>query len=357
MKNIIILLIVVCFNIEATAQNITGKVLEKISDDRVAPIIGANVYWENTTVGTVTDKNGAYSIQEAPSFPATLLISFIGYEVSEKEVLDGEYIFYLESSLELEEVDVKGKQNSSRFSTIGTLNVQTLNTQEFEKAACCNLSESFETNATIDVVYNDAVSGAKKIKMLGLDGIYTQITQENLPLIRGLSSSYGLTFTPGPFVESIQIIKGTGSVVNGFESFSGQINLEYFKPDCSENLYYNLYGNLEGKIENNLRLVKKNGKWKSNFFAHFSYHDTEIDNNNDGFLDMPYINNFNFFNRWKYENANIGLQFYATNLLSLTSILFFTTDDAAKPIHKHVFSNIFSNKIELLLLASLILIF
>jgi len=315
MKNVIILLIVVCFNIEATAQNITGKVLEKISDDRVAPIIGANVYWENTTVGTVTDKNGAYSIQEAPSFPATLLISFIGYEVSEKEVLDGEYIFYLESSLELEEVDVKGKQNSSRFSTIGTLNVQTLNTQEFEKAACCNLSESFETNATIDVVYNDAVSGAKKIKMLGLDGVYTQITQENLPLIRGLSSSYGLTFTPGPFVESIQIIKGTGSVVNGFESFSGQINLEYFKPDCSENLYYNLYGNLEGKIENNLRLVKKNGKWKSNFFAHFSYHDTEIDNNNDGFLDMPYINNFNFFNRWKYENANIGLQFYARGFI------------------------------------------
>ena len=303
------------FNIETIAQNITGKVLEKLSNNSVAPIIGANVYWENTTVGTVTDKNGTYSIEEAPSFPATLLVSFIGYEVSEKEVLDGEYIFYLESSLELDEVDVKGKQNSSRFSTIGTLNVQTLNTQELEKAACCNLSESFETNATVDVSYNDGVSGVKKIKMLGLDGIYTQITQENMPLIRGLSSSFGLHYTPGPYIESIQIIKGVGSVVNGFESFTGQINLEYFKPNCSESVYYNLYGSAEGKIENNLRLVKRNGKWKSNLFLHHSYYGANIDNNDDLFLDMPNTNQFNVLNRWKYEDEKIGAQFFVRGFI------------------------------------------
>ena len=311
MKKYIILIITICIGIQAESQNINGKVLEQISSEKYNPIVGANVYWENTNIGTVTDKNGLYSIQEAPTFPATLLVSFIGYEVSNMELIDEQYIFYLAPNLELEEVNINSRQKSSKFSTIGTLNVETLNTEEFEKAACCNLSESFETNATVDVVYNDAVSGAKKIRMLGLDGIYTQITQENLPLIRGLSSSYGLTFTPGPFVESIQIIKGVGSVINGFESFSGQINLEYFKPDCEESLYYNLYGSLEGKIENNLRLVKKNSKWKSNLFLHYSFHDTEIDNNNDGFIDMPHINNFNFFNRWKYENENIGLQFYA----------------------------------------------
>lgn len=315
MKKYIILIITICIGIQAESQNINGKVLERISSDKFNPIIGANVYWENTNIGTVTDKNGLYSIQEAPSLPATLLVSFIGYEVSNMELIDEQYIFYLAPNLELEEVNINSRQKSSKFSTIGTLNVETLNTEEFEKAACCNLSESFETNATVDVVYNDAVSGSKKIRMLGLDGIYTQITQENLPLIRGLSSSYGLTFTPGPFVESIQIIKGVGSVINGFESFSGQINLEYFKPDCEESLYYNLYGSLEGKIENNLRLVKKNGKWKSNLFMHYSFHDNEIDNNNDGFLDMPHINNFNFFNRWKYENENIEMQFYARGFM------------------------------------------
>ncbi|MDC1063517.1 TonB-dependent receptor [Flavobacteriales bacterium] len=315
MKKYIILIITICIGIQAESQNINGKVLERISLDKFNPIIGANVYWENTNIGTVTDKNGLYSIQEAPSLPATLLVSFIGYEVSNMELIDEQYIFYLAPNLELEEVNINSRQKSSKFSTIGTLNVETLNTEEFEKAACCNLSESFETNATVDVVYNDGVSGAKKIRMLGLDGIYTQITQENFPLIRGLSSSYGLAFTPGPFVESIQIIKGVGSVINGFESFSGQINIEYFKPDCDESLYYNLYGNLEGKIENNLRLVKKNGKWKSNLFAHFSLQENDIDNNDDGFLDMPHITNFNFLNRWKYENENIGLQFYARGFI------------------------------------------
>ena len=315
MKKYIILIITICIGIQAESQNINGKVLERISLNKFNPIIGANVYWENTNIGTVTDKNGLYSIQEAPSLPATLLVSFIGYEVSNMELIDEQYIFYLAPNLELEEVNINSKQKSSKFSTIGTLNVETLNTEEFEKAACCNLSESFETNATVDVVYNDGVSGAKKIRMLGLDGIYTQITQENFPLIRGLSSSYGLTFTPGPFVESIQIIKGVGSVINGFESFSGQINIEYFKPDCEESLYYNLYGSLDGKVENNLRLVKKNGKWKSNLFAHFSFHEKDIDNNDDGFLDMPHITNFNFFNRWKYENKNVGMQFYARGFI------------------------------------------
>ena len=152
---------------------------------------------------------------------------------------------------------LKKKRKSSNISIISKLNTETLTNKELEKAACCNLSECFETNATVDVAYNDAISGAKKIKMLGLDGIYTQITQENLPLIRGLSSSFGLLYTPGPYIESIQIIKGTGSVINGFESFTGQINLEYFKPDSPEKFYYNLFGTTEGKVENNFRLVKE----------------------------------------------------------------------------------------------------
>ena len=157
MRKHILLLIIICIGIQAESQNINGKVLERISSDKFNPIIGANVYWENTNIGTVTDKNGLYSIQEAPSLPATLLVSFIGYEVSNMELIDEQYIFYLAPNLELEEVNINSKQKSSKFSTIGTLNVETLNTEEFEKAACCNLSESFETNATVDVVYNDGV--------------------------------------------------------------------------------------------------------------------------------------------------------------------------------------------------------
>ena len=147
------------------------------------------------------------------------------------------------------------------------LQVQKISSKELQKAACCNLSESFETNATVDVSFTDAVSGAKQIKMLGLDGIYTQITQENIPLIRGLSSAYGLTYVPGTWIESIQIIKGAGSVINGFESFAGQINLEYFKPENTDKIFWNFYTNSESKFENNLQFAKKTGKWTSNLYT------------------------------------------------------------------------------------------
>ena len=138
--------------------------------------------------------------------------------------------------------------------------------------------------------------------MLGLDGVYTQITQENVPLIRGLSSSYGLAYVPGTWIESIQVIKGSGSVINGFESFTGQINLEYFKPENTDKLFWNFYANSESKIENNLQFAKKTGKWKSNLFTSINYHNKEIDEDNNGFLDMPHLKYFNLLNRWVRED-------------------------------------------------------
>ena len=195
--------------------------------------------------------------------------------------------------------------------------MQTLSTGELEKAACCNLSESFSTNATVDVNFTDAVSGAKKIKMLGLDGVYTQITQENMPLIRGISSAYGLSYVPGNWIESIQIIKGSGSVVNGFESFAGQINLEYYKPESAPKLFWNMYTNQDGKIENNLLLAKKYGKWKSNLFTHVSYFDNEIDNEDDpdGFMNMPTYTQLNALNRWEYKDKNYHIGFTVRGLV------------------------------------------
>jgi len=144
---------------------------------------------------------------------------------------------------------------------------------------------------------------------LGLDGVYTQITQENIPLIRGMTSTYGLSYVPGTWIESIQIIKGTGSVINGLESFVGQINLEYYKPKTAPKLFWNVYANAKGKLENNLLFAKKSGKWTSNLFTHISYFDNPVDNNKDGFLDMPSNNQINVLNRWDYTSAKyyIGL--------------------------------------------------
>jgi len=324
MKKIIMIAIVLIATINTKAQNkIKGKVLEISKNGEEIPIIGANVYWEGTTIGTATDLSGSYSIQEATSFPATLNVSFVGYTLDSKETIDNKYIFYMRPSIELDEVKVKGKVNTTKVSTINPINIQTLSTGELEKAACCNLSESFSTNATVDVTFTDAVSGAKQIQMLGLDGIYTQITQENIPLIRGMSSSYGLSYVPGTWIESIQIIKGSGSVINGFESFTGQLNLEYYKPESAPKLFWNAYVNQEGKLENNLLFTKQNGDWQSNLFTHISYFDKEIDRHGGGkaedgddFIDVPKTKQVNILNRWKYKgNPNYGMQLVAKALI------------------------------------------
>jgi hypothetical protein len=305
MKNIIIIAMMLVATINLKAQNhIEGRVVEQLEDSSETSIPGANVYWEGTTIGVTTDEQGFYQIPEPESYPATLVVSFVGYQIYTKSIKEwNHYHIILTSSIQQDEVKIKGKVNTTKFSTINTINMQTLTTGELEKAACCNLSESFSTNATVDVTFTDAVSGAKQIQMLGLDGIYTQITQENMPLIRGISSAYGLSYVPGTWIESIQIIKGAGSVINGFESLTGQINLEYFKPETAPKLFWNMYTNSEGKIENNLQFAKNNGNWKSNLFTHISYFDREVDNNRDRFLDMPKVKQFNVLNRWKYVGS------------------------------------------------------
>ena len=141
LNRIFLILTLLFVTVSVYSQKIEGRVLEKISENQIAPIIGANVYWENSSVGTSTDNNGYYSIDEAPSFPANLLVSFIGYEVSDTEIIDENYIFYMSPNLELDEVDIKERKKSSNISIISTLNTETLSSKELEKAACCNLSE------------------------------------------------------------------------------------------------------------------------------------------------------------------------------------------------------------------------
>jgi outer membrane receptor for ferrienterochelin and colicin len=303
-KKIIIIAIVLIANIKLTAQQIKGRVVE-IQDGKEVSLPGANVVWEGTQIGVTSNSEGFYVINQPQSYPATLVVTYVGYQTYKKEIPEwNHYHIVMKSSVDIDEVKVKGKVNTYEISILDPINVQTISTGELEKAACCNLSESFSTNATVDVTFTDAVSGAKQIQMLGLDGVYTQITQENMPLIRGLTSSYGMSYVPGTWIESIQIIKGTGSVVNGFESFTGQINLEYFKPESAPKLFWNAYTNSEGKLENNLQFAKQNGNWRSNLFTHVSYFDKDIDKNDDGFLDAPKLMQINVLNRWVYEGSD-----------------------------------------------------
>ncbi len=210
------------------------------------------------------------------------------------------------SSTKLDEVIIlQSRKPTAYVSSLSTLNTLNIGTKELAKAACCNLSESFETSPSVDVSYADAVTGIKQIQLLGLSGNYTQITTENAPEIRGLAGSYGLTFIPGPWIEGIQLTKGTGSVANGYESIAGQINIEEKKSDKMDKLYVNTYANNLGRLEANVIIPKKiNENWSTALLTHTNGVGIKTDDNKDGFLDIPLGRQFNAINRWKYANTS-----------------------------------------------------
>jgi len=189
--------------------------------------------------------------------------------------------------------------------------------KELLKAACCNLSESFETNATVDVSFNNAVTGTKQLKMLGLDQKYTSLTKELLPEIRGLASAYGLNFIPGRWIESIQLTKGGSTVTNGYESITGQINTELIKQSEKSETSLNLFSDFNGRAEANITHVEPiNDKWTQTFLLHGNGTFGDTDMNDDSFLDRPkgtqinaaYLLNFNDLEKSGF-GSHFGINF------------------------------------------------
>ena len=173
------------------------------------------------------------------------------------------------------------------------------------KMACCNLAESFENSASVTVGYSDAVTGARQIRLLGLSGVYTQMLDENRPVMRGLSAPFGLSYVPGQWLESIQIAKGSSSVINGVESMTGQINMEHRKPTDEKPLFINAAVMSDTKMDFNIASSLQMGyKWSTVILGHVSGNIAPHDMNSDGFLDEPKMLQFNLANRWLYMADN-----------------------------------------------------
>ena len=289
-------------------ETISGKVLFK-SDNLDYPIEGANIYWLNSSKGTVTNQEGEFSIEKTVN-NNKLIISYIGFVNDTIQVKEQNYFdHYMKvDDNDLDEVTVVKKKNPTQRIYSMAQNVVLISEQELLKAACCNLSESFETNPAVDVNHSDALTGSKKIEMLGLKSPYILITEENIPMVRGASQAFGLSFTPGTWVESIQVTKGMGSVVNGFESIAGQINAELKKPLNDIPLFLNGFYGFDGRIEMNAHLNEKvSEKVTTTFFLHHNRRDKKNDKNNDGFLDKPLQDQNNFLNKWQYTDAVNGI--------------------------------------------------
>ena len=293
---------------EENANLIQGIILEQDDTGTELPIIGANVYWAGTTTGTTTDIDGYFSLDKAQA-GTPLVVSYVGYNNDTLMIADKKHVeIVLSDATMMREVTITYRKRSTDVSFLSTGKMQVIGEKELLKAACCNLSESFDTNPTVDASATDAVTGTRQIKMLGLAGPNIQITREGIPDIRGLSAIYGLTFTPGPWIQSININTGAGSVVNGFESIAGQIDVSLKKPDQSERFYLNLYGNGMSRQEANVNFSHRfNDNVSTGLLLHGNRTPQVHDNNFDNFLDHPIQEQYIGINRWKFYGKD-GLE-------------------------------------------------
>ena len=258
----------------------------------------------SSTKGTSTDNKGTFKLPYTPS-DKQLIFSYTGYQTDTLEIKSNKALKVVMSEGKiLEDLVVEFKKGSYSFSKIDPRNAHIIGQDELRKAACCNLAESFETNPSIDATFTDAITGTKQIQMLGLSGKYVQMLSGNIPVIRGLSTLYGLKQIPGSFIHQI-----SGSVLNGYESMIGQINMNVKQPENAEKFHFNFYLNQAGRTEYNTFFSKNFGRsWSGTFLAHFEDQSRTNDRNNDGFLDNPLHKDYIFYNQWNYRSRLIHME-------------------------------------------------
>lgn len=308
MKNIIIVLICLSTAYKIYAQRST-TFSGLIVDSNDETLIGATVNWKDTTIGAVTDIDGWFTIERLDTINEyELIINYVGYETASVPILPDEQNIklVLSENTEIDDIIVESRVRSNGFSTINPINVETLNEGELRRAACCNLSEAFENNATVNISFTDAVTGAKEIEMLGLRGTYTMMQIENRPAFNRLGRAYGLEYLPGTFIGGIQIAKGASTVRTGMQSITGQINTNLIKPFEAPKLFINIFGNRFGRFEINTQFnTMLSEYWSTGLLVHGNYFNEAIDQNGDSFLDIPLKRQLNAISRWFYKSKTV----------------------------------------------------
>jgi len=280
------------------AQNITGKV----SNIKNEPIIGASVYWLNSTIGTITNDKGEFEITLQNITREKLIVSFVGYKPDTITIKNKKHITVkLEQTQTLNEITITDERPGTYISQVDPIKTEVITQTELTKAACCDLAGCFDSEGSVESITTNVVTNAKELRILGLSGVYNQVLIDGMPLIQGLSYTYGISSIPGTLVNRINVAKGANSVLQGFEGISGQINVELKEPDNSEKLLLNLYINsfiMEKQL--NANYSHKWKKWSTLIAAHTTQPADKVDRDNDTFLDLPLLTRYSLYNKWKY---------------------------------------------------------
>lgn len=289
-----IFLFAICSNIYS--QNLKGKVISVNESGDEFPVDSAFIFWENTEIKTYSDVNGKFEIPFSNSQEKNLIISKEGFYSQNVNITIEKYKIIRLKSYITDEIIVsektdkeKAKENISRDDVVDS--------KDLEKSACCDLTGCFGHTGNVEVSVSDIVTDSKELKLLGTDGVYAQTMVEGIPVFNGLANIYNLATIPGVTINSITISKGSNSVIQGYGSISGMINLVLKDYESADQLLLNAYTNsyLEKHFNSNTKFGNKIFK---NYFAFNTVQKANrTDNNNDGFLDLPLITRYAVYNK------------------------------------------------------------
>lgn len=302
MKVFITIIILVCAVNALNAQDvIKGKVRVQEGNNR-NPVQGATVRWIETSNGTETDAEGNFELSRDGVTDERLVFSLAGYVWDTVSSKDKKFVYVTLQPYYTDEIIVEGKKKTNTISDDVGL-TETMHQGELEKSACCDLSGCFGTNSSVEVKVTDAVTKTKEVKLLGVNGSYTQVLVDNIPMMTGLTRKYGVSALPGPLVNSIMVSKGSNSVLQGYESISGIINVILKDRETSDKLYVNGFVNDVLEKQFNLNYGDEFGKWNTLISGHTVQKSNRVDNNGDGFLDNPLTTRYMVYNKWKYDGS------------------------------------------------------
>lgn len=286
------------------AQQISGKV----TNTKNEALPGASVYWLKSKEGVICASDGSFTIISPPSLHAKLIASYVGHQSDTLLITNHNYIrFKLHEVKSLKEVTITEEKDGIILSNLTPIKTENITQTELKKSACCDLAGCFETQLSVQPQTSNVITNAKELRILGLSGVYNQVLVDGLPLIQGLSYTYGISAIPGTLVDNIFVSKGANSVLQGYESISGQINVITKDPATSDKLLLNFYMNSFFEKQFNANYSFKQGKWRNITAVQTVQAANKIDNDKDNFLDLPLITRYIFYNKLCYgKDADWG---------------------------------------------------
>jgi len=322
------------------AQELTGSVLNGNGE----PLVGATIYWKDTALSTLSGREGTFSIQNIGK--GKLLIATLkGYSADTVFVENQTSIqFQLKETKTLNEVVVVGQKAGVIISDANPIKTEQITQTELRKAACCDLAGCFETQTTVQPQTTNVITNSKELRILGLSGVYNQVLIDGFPMVQGLSYTYGISSIPGSLVDNIYVAKGANSVLQGFESISGQINVETKEPDKTDRLFLNAYMNSFMEKHFNANFSIKKNKWSNLLSFHTVQPANKTDRDDDKFLDLPLLKRYMVMNKWKYGNerengwnSRIGIRFLNEERIGGQSSFNANTDKGSSTVYgQHV---------------------